>query len=380
MDNIETIVIGAGVVGLACAAALAKSGRDVLVLEKNLLIGEEVSARNSEVIHAGIYYPTNSLKARLCVRGKELLYQYCAERHITHRRLGKLIVATSDEDIVALEKLLHQGQANGVEELQWLNTDAAKKCEPALQCKAALFSGSTGIVDSHGLMVSLQGDLESNGGMISFDSQVERILRSPVGYQLDVFSGGETFSLLAKELVNCAGLDAVALAHSQQSHQAENDDMILPQARYAKGNYFKLVGKVPFTHLIYPAPVPGGLGIHLTMDLNGCARFGPDVEPVGSPDVGYAVDPERADSFYSKIRKYWPGLPDHCLTPDYCGIRPKIWRDQNPPMDFEILCDFSHHNKTGNQPKAIHCLGIESPGLTSSLAIAEEVSEKLGPR
>jgi L-2-hydroxyglutarate oxidase LhgO len=360
----QTVVVGAGVIGLACAAALANSGRDVLVLEKNRGIGEEVSSRNSEVIHAGIYYAPGSLKARLCVAGKHKLYRYCDERQVLTRRLGKLIVATSEKDVETLEALRENGIQNGLGDLQWLDETEAIELEPELQCHAALLSPSTGIVDSHGLMLALQADLEAAGGQVSFQSGVHRIgsERSPVA--LEVLNQGRIVQVNAEEVINCAGLGAVDLAQRTNGLAPE----LLPEAQFSKGNYFRLTGQSPFSRLIYPAPVPGGLGIHLVLDIAGTARFGPDVEPVNTADTDLSVDPTRSEEFYQSIHRYWPGLRRGMLTPDYAGIRPKISSLGSDKVDFKLLGPKEH-----GIPGMMHCLGIESPGLTSSLAIADEV-------
>ncbi len=366
----ETVVIGAGVVGLACAAALASSGREVLVLERNGDIGEETSARNSEVIHAGIYYPRDSLKARLCVAGKNRLYDYCGSRHVPVKRISKLIVATRQEDLVTLTALQSRGFDNGVTDLELLDCSAVSALEPDLICHGALLSPSTGIVDTHQLMLTLLGELESAGGMVSFNSSVSTMSAITVdqGMQLTVVSDVGATILSAREVINVAGHDAVSLATSMPG----SDQHDLPEAYYAKGNYFRIAGQAPFSRLVYPVPEPGGLGIHLTLDMAGNARFGPDVEPVEGPHHGYDVDPARAGNFYASIRRYWPGLADDSLLPDYAGIRPKIRRPGRETMDFEILGP-DHHGIPG----LVHCLGIESPGLTSCLAIADEVITRL---
>ncbi len=369
VPDIQSVVIGAGVVGLACAAALADSGREVLVLERNAAIGEETSARNSEVIHAGIYYPPGSAKARLCVDGKARLYAYCAARGVPAARIGKLIVATRAEDAATLSALVARGADNGVNDLELLDRAAALDLEPALSCHAALLSPSTGIVDSHQLMLALQGDLESLGGVVSTHSTLRAIATDSDGTLLTIDTAEGEMVLRAREVVNCSGHEAVALAWSLGGAQRRD----LPEAYYARGNYFRLAGTAPFSRLIYPVPEPGGLGIHLTLDLAGNARFGPDVEPVEGPAAGYAVDPARADRFSASIRQYWPDLPDNVLQPDYAGIRPKIRRPGVEVADFEIHGPDRHGVKG-----LVHCLGIESPGLTSCLAIADAVVSLLG--
>ncbi len=369
MDSFEaqTVVIGAGVVGLACAVALAKTNREVLVLERNYGVGQEVSARNSEVIHAGIYYQPGSLKAELCVTGRKKLVQYCTDHGIAHQLLGKMIVASNAEEKETLQNLMQVGLKNGVDDLVMLSERQAKSMESALECVAALYSPSTGIVDSHGFMLSLQAELEEDDGVISFGSRVVSMIAENNGVCIDIISEDEPATqsrIKAKEVVNCAGLEAVALAHSTEGISAAS----LPEAFFSKGNYFKLKGKSPFTMLIYPAPVPGGLGTHLVLDLEGKARFGPDVEAADSADVDLEVDPSRVSSFYDSIRRYWPQIDDHILIADYAGLRPKISPLGSHSNDFQIL-DTSTHGVNG----MIHCLGIESPGLTSSLAIADQV-------
>lgn len=374
MDAINTVVIGAGVVGLAVARALALSGREVLVLDKEDAIGTETSARNSEVIHAGIYYPVGSLKARLCVQGKELLYAYAQARGVAHQRCGKLIVATSADEVAQLAQIQRKAAANGVA-LQALSAQEARALEPALHCEAALLSSSTGIVDSHGLMLSLQGDLENAGGMVALNSALQSAVRTPQGWVLQVQdpNTGEASELLAQTVVNAAGLHAPVLAR-QFGLQVP-----LPLAHYAKGNYFTLAGRAPFSRLIYPVPQAAGLGVHLTLDLGGQAKFGPDVQWVDGPqDV--QVDPARGDAFYAEVRQYWPDLPDGALLPGYAGIRPKIQAPGEAAKDFliqgETQClgePWPAHGETG----LVNLFGIESPGLTSSLAIGQAVLDML---
>ena len=371
-DDIQTLIIGAGVVGLACAAALADSGREVLVLERNTVIGEETSARNSGVVHAGIYYPPGSAKARLCVAGKERIYAYCKARGVPVKRTGKLIAATNEQDVATLGELIRRGHANGVTDLALLDGAEALALEPELRCLAAIHSPSTGILDTHQLMLALLGELESLGGMVSLGSRVNSLTidaGSGTGHRVTVGTGRTRLALNAREIVNCAGLQAVPLARGADG----SDGHGLPDAFYTRGNYFRISGRSPFSHLVYPVPEPGGLGIHLTVDMAGTARFGPDVESVAGPGAGYAVDARRAGRFYASIRRYWPALPDGALLPDYAGIRPKIRRPGRQDMDFEIL-GRDHHGVPG----LVHCLGIESPGLTSCLAIADEVVRQLG--
>ena len=363
MDQIDTVVIGAGVVGLAVARALALRGREVLVLEAADAIGTGTSSRNSEVIHAGIYYAAGSLKARLCVEGKALLYAYCAERGIAHRRCGKLLVATSDDQLPQLQMIIDKAAANGVNDLVLLTQAEAQVMEPRLACVAAVHSPSTGIIDSHALMLSLQGDLENAGGMVAFNTSVASAKVTPDGIELTVADGTQ---LLCKRVVNAAGLHAQALAHRIEGLPAEH----VPPAFFAKGNYFTLSGRSPFTRLIYPVPQSAGLGVHLTIDMGGQAKFGPDVEWVDSPDE-LTVDPGRGDAFYAEVRKYWPELPDGALQAGYAGIRPKIQSPTEPARDFLIQGPQDH-----GVPGLVNLFGIESPGLTSSLALGEFVAGK----
>jgi L-2-hydroxyglutarate oxidase LhgO len=361
MDEIDSVVIGAGVVGLAIARALALARREVLILEREFQFGSGVSARNSEVVHAGIYYPQGSLKARFCVAGRKLLYDYCRERGIAHRQCGKLIVAVSGEQSAA-EATRQKAARNGVDDLVWLSEAEAKRLEPELSCTGALLSPSTGIVDSHGLMLSLLGDAEAHGAIIAYGANVTGL--TPAGGRIAVTVNDEDApSLLARLVVNSAGLDAVAVARRIAGFPAEH----IPRAYLAKGNYFTLSGKSPFSRLIYPMPEPGGLGTHLTLDIGGQARFGPDVQWIEKPD--YIVDLARVEKFQTAIRRYWPGLKDGQLNPGYVGIRPKIVGPGEPDADFRIEGPATH-----GVPGVFNLFGIESPGLTSSLAIAEEVA------
>ena len=360
-DTVDCVVVGAGVVGLAVARALALQGRDVLVLEAAHAIGTGTSSRNSEVIHAGLYYPTGSLKARLCVRGREMLYANCAQRGVPHRRCGKLLVATSRAELPGLESLRARAEANGVTDLQWLTREQARALEPALECVAALHSPSTGIVDSHAFMLALQGDLEHAGGVVALNSSLAQAHCASEAIELIAEDGTR---LWARNVVNAAGLNAPALA----ARFAGLDAAHVPPAYYAKGNYFTLAGKAPFSRLIYPVPEAAGLGVHLTLDLGGQARFGPDVQWVDSAD-DLLVDPVRGDAFYAEVRKYWPGLRDGALAPGYAGIRPKIQGPGAPAADFVIQ---GHH--VHGVRGLVNLFGIESPGLTSALAIAEHVA------
>jgi L-2-hydroxyglutarate oxidase LhgO len=369
MDKVDCVVVGAGVVGLAVARALAQAGREVLVLERQPAIGTETSSRNSEVLHAGLYYPSGSLKARLCVAGRAALVRYCAERGIAHRLCGKLIVATSEAQRPQLGRLLAQAHANGCAEVHALSAAQARELEPALSCVAALRSPLTGIIDSHGLMLALQGEAEHAGALFAFNSEVRQAAEDAHGIVLRVVAteagAGAELELQANLLVNCAGLHAPALAKRIDGL----DRNTLPQAWFAKGNYYSLAAKAPFSQLIYPLPEPGGLGVHLTIDLGGQARFGPDVEWLAQlpepPD--YHVDVRRADHFYAAIRRYWPQLPDASLQASYSGIRPKISGPDAPAADFRFAAHGSQHY--------LGLYGIESPGLTASLAIAQHVRQ-----
>lgn len=364
MEQLDTVVVGAGVVGLAVARALALAGREVLVLEAAEAIGTQTSARNSEVIHAGLYYPQGSLKAGLCVRGRQMLYAYCVERGIAHRRCGKLIVATSQEQRPQLQAILDKAAANGVHDLVLLTREQARALEPSLECVAALHSPSTGIVDSHGLMLALQGDLENAGGMVALHSALDAARVTPRGIELRARDGTQ---LRARTVVNAAGVHAPTLARRFEGL----DPAHIPGEYYAKGNYFTLAGRSPFRRLIYPVPEAAGLGVHLTIDLGGQAKFGPDVQWVQTPD-DLVVDPRRGEGFYAEVRRYWPSLPDGALQPAYAGIRPKISGPGEVARDFMIEGPATH-----GVPGLVNLFGIESPGLTSSLAIADRVVELL---
>ena len=372
MEQIDAVVIGAGVVGLAVGRALALSGREVMVLESENAIGTGTSSRNSEVIHAGIYYPAGSLKARLCVQGKAMLYAYCAERGVAHQRLGKLIVATSPEQVLALDGIVAKAAANGVHDLKKLSAPEARALEPALACEAALLSPSTGVVDSHGLMLALQGDMENAGGLLALVSPVQHIgVRQGTASHPIRLTTQDGTELACRVLVNAAGLNAVALARGMDGLEHRQLPQVLPQAYFAKGNYFTLAGKAPFSRLIYPVPEAAGLGVHLTLDLGGQAKFGPDVQWVDDP-TDLQVDPRRGDAFYAEVRKYWPALADGALQPGYAGMRPKISAPHEAAADFMIQGP-AEHGVHG----LVNLLGIESPGLTSSLAIAAEVCARL---
>ncbi|MEO5797783.1 MAG: NAD(P)/FAD-dependent oxidoreductase [Rhodoferax sp.] len=364
MEQVDAVVIGAGVVGLAVARALSLQGREVLVLEAAHAIGTGTSARNSEVIHAGIYYPTGSLKAQLCVQGKALLYTYCAERGIGHQRCGKLIVATDAGQRAQLERIRLQAAANGVHDLVWLDRAAARALEPQLECSGALLSPSTGIVDSHALMLALLGDLEHAGGNLALNSPLAHMESAQAAIILEAMDGTR---LKARSVVNAAGLHAPALARRCAGLDARH----VPTPYFAKGNYFTLTGRAPFRHLIYPAPQAAGLGVHLTLDLGGQAKFGPDVQWVDGPD-DLAVDPARGEAFYAEVRKYWPGLADGALQPGYAGIRPKIQAPHEAARDFLIQGPETH-----GVPGLVNLFGIESPGLTGCLAIGDSVAGML---
>ena len=361
-EHVDVVVIGAGVVGLAVARALALSGREVLVLESERGIGTGVSARNSEVIHGGLYYPPGSLKARFCVEGNRMLYAYCAERGIGHERCGKLVVAAHTDQIPKLEQLQRTGTTNGMTDLRMLTGEEAMAMEPELTCAAALHSPSSGIVDTHALMLSLQGDAENAGAMVVFGSPVVGGKVTDDGILLET-GGDEPMSLVARLVVNSASLHAQALAKAIDGFPPEH----IPPSHYAKGNYFSISGRAPFSRLIYPVPEAAGLGVHLTIDMGHQARFGPDVEWVDA--LEYEVDPQRADSFYAAIRTYWPALKDGALQPAYSGIRPKIQAPGEPAVDFMITGPAEH-----GVPGIIHLFGIESPGLTSCMAIADHVA------
>lgn len=363
-DDVECVVVGAGVVGLAVARALALQGREVLVLEAEGAIGTQTSARNSEVIHAGLYYPGGSLKAGLCVQGRQMLYDYCAQRSIGHRRCGKLLVAAHAEQYGQLQRIAQQARANGVTDLQWLDWAQVQRLEPQLECRAALLSPSTGIVDSHALMLSLQADLERAGGMVVLHTRLVQMHCAPHAFALVTHDGTV---LRARAVVNAAGLGAVALARCFDGL----DSALVPQAFFAKGSYFSLAGKAPFSHLVYPVPEEGGLGVHLTLDLGGQARFGPDVQWVD--DRGdLQVDAGHAAAFAAAVRRYWPALPDGALQPDYAGMRPKISGPGQPAADF-LIQGAAQHGIAG----LVNLFGIESPGLTSALAIAAHVGALL---
>jgi L-2-hydroxyglutarate oxidase LhgO len=365
-SDVQCIVVGAGVVGLAIARELAIGGVEVLVTDHAEGIGTGTSSRNSEVIHAGIYYPAGSLKARLCVKGKHLLYDYCRARGVAHRQLGKLIVASDESEHAALEGILAKANANGVTDLQWLDAAQAQALEPALACTAALLSPSTGIVDSHGLMLAYQGDAENAGAQCVFHCPFESASVLPAGGFEVSFGGQEPMTLTCDMLINATGLAAPATARRINGLDACH----IPNAYLCKGSYFNLQGKAPFDHLIYPVPQRAGLGVHLTLDLGGQAKFGPDTQWVDQEN--YDIDPTRCEGFYEAVRRYWPDLKDGALQPGYTGIRPKISGPDEPAADF-CLSGPATHGVAG----LVNLFGIESPGLTASMAIGLEVKQRL---
>lgn len=366
MSDIDCLVVGAGVVGLAVARELALAGREVVIAEAAEGIGTQTSARNSEVIHAGIYYPPGSLKARVCVAGRQRLYRYLEERGLPHKACGKLIVATSESQKPALETIMARAQASGVDSLRWLSGAEAKAMEPEVRCEIALLSPETGVVDSHALMLSLLGECEAAGGSLALNTPITGWRREAEGFSVD-FGGADPATYSVRTVVNSAGHGAPKLLGLLEGFPAA----YVPVQHYAKGNYFALTGKQPFTHLVYPVPEAAGLGIHATIDMGGRVKFGPDVEWVDH-DQDLVVDPARAEKFYAAIRTYWPALPGGALVADYAGIRPKLHGPSEPMPDFRIDGPEVH-----GVAELVNLLGIESPGLTSSLAIAQIVREKL---
>jgi len=374
-EKVDVVIAGAGVVGLAAARALALAGREVLVLETEALFGQGTSSRNSEVIHAGVFNAPGMLKSSLCVRGRQLLYRYCEERHIDHKKTGKLIVATDPEDLGQLDWIEDAAAKQGLEPeaaLYRLSLDEARALEPNLRCVGAVMSPSTGVIDAHGYMTALLGDLEANGGSLVTHAPVEGVTIGEDGHIVRV-GGDDPIELQANLFVNSAGLSACALAAKIQGFPAD----WIPEARFVKGNYFTLTGKTPFSRPIYPlhgggkSLHQGGHSLHITIGLDGRGKFGPDSEPVDAPV--YDVDPDRANQFYDGIRAYWPDLPDGALEPGYAGVRPKIVaRDGAPVADFLVDGPGDH-----GVPGIVNLFGIESPGLTSSLAIAEMVAAKV---
>jgi L-2-hydroxyglutarate oxidase LhgO len=366
-EQVDCVVVGAGVVGLAVARALAQAGREVIILEAENAFGTATSARNSEVIHAGIYYPTGSVRASLCVRGKAMLYDFCASHQVAHRRCGKLIVAQTNAEVVQLNVIRERALANGVRDLVWLTETQARTMEPQLQCHTALLSPSTGIIDSHGLMLALLGDAERHGAMLALRSPVERATVVDRAIELQV-GGDSATTLRANAVVNSAGHGAPVLAAATVGLAREH----VPPRYFAKGCYFTLTGASPFRRLVYPAPGESShLGVHLTLDLGGQARFGPSFRWVD--DLDYSIDEREVDHFYREVRRYWPGLKDGALQPGYTGVRPKIRGPGEPAQDFRIDGPAQH-----GVPGLVNLFGIESPGLTASLAIAESVVAALG--
>jgi L-2-hydroxyglutarate oxidase LhgO len=359
----QVLVVGAGVVGLGIARAVARAGHEVIVAEAESAIGTITSSRHSEVIHAGLYYPTNSLRARHCPRSRRMLYAYCAERGVPHRKTGKLVVATNDTELKKLDDIYKQAQINGCENLALIDAAAVKKIEPEVFCVGAMNSPETGVIDSHSYMLALRGEIEDHGGAIALNTRIERLVQTPAGWEVH-FGAGET--IVVDAVVNSAGLGAQKLARATEAYPQAR----VPKLALAKGNYFAYAGRPVFKRLVYPTPVPGGLGTHVVLDLAGRMRFGPDVEWIEREN--YDVDPRRADVFYASIRKYWPGLPDNSLVPDYAGIRPKISGPGEPALDFIIDAPKDH-----GVPRLVMLFGIESPGLTASLSIGEEVASHL---
>lgn len=366
-SDVETIVVGAGVVGLASAFALAQRGRPVMVLERNRRIGAETSARNSEVVHAGLYYPTGSLRARLCVEGKTRLYRFAAENAVAVNRCGKLLVATADEEIARLDAIAATAAANGVDDLVRLGADEARALEPEIACVGAILSPSTGVVDSHGLMAALEAHVTSRGGEVVLDAAVERVATRGDGtFALDVASAGTTSTITAARLVLAAGLGGSALGRTLRYR----DGYVAPTTYPAKGHYFSLMGRAPFRHLVYPMPSGAWLGVHLTLDVGGHAKFGPDIDWVEAIDYAFDdADGRRRATFEREIRRWWPGLSDDALAPGYTGIRPKLYRPGEPVADFAI-----HGPERHGVAGLVALYGIESPGLTASLAIGELVA------
>ena len=371
-ETVDVAVIGAGVIGLAVARALAQGGHEVVVLEKNGAIGEETSARNSEVIHAGLYYPAGSLKAQLCVAGNRQLYEYCEAKGVPHSRCGKVVVAITSQQHPKLDALQRSAAANGVNDLERLGPADVEGLEPNVRAAGGLWSPSTGIVDSHALMLALRGDLERAGGSVAVLSRFVRGSTARDSLHLRCDIAGEPFDMRARTVVNAAGLHAANVARALPSLARDE----IPTLHYAKGNYFVHPGRSPFAHLVYPLPDDGGLGIHATLDLAGRIRFGPDVQwlPMSTSvdALDYAVDAGRAAAFYSAVRSYWPGLADGGLSPAYSGVRPKLSGSGEPPADFSIRC--------AGDPRAreVHLFGFESPGLTAALAIGDRVAALIG--
>jgi len=367
--DIESVVIGAGAVGLAVARALAEAGHEVMVLEQHALIGSETSSRNSEVIHAGIYYPPGSLRATLCVRGKELLYRFCAENDVGHARCGKLLVATHESQLPKLAAIKATAEKNGVGDLEEIGADAARALEPELACAAALLSPSTGIIDSHGFMLALQGHVEARDGSVVLRCPVERIERTGAGLYRLATGGEAPGAVTCRNLVVAAGLHASGLARTLSLGGGYS----VPETYYAKGQYYALSGSSPFRRHIYPMPDGAWLGLHATVDIGGRCKFGPDIEWI--PEIDYGFEPGKLAQFLAFIRSYYPGLDASRLHPDYTGIRPKLYREGEPVPDFAI-----HGPERHDLPGLVALYGIESPGLTASLAIGEMVAGMLARR
>jgi L-2-hydroxyglutarate oxidase LhgO len=365
MDRVDCIVIGAGVIGLATARALASQGHEVIVLEAENEIGTHTSSRNSEVIHAGIYYPTGSLKANLCLSGKQMLYAYCRERMISHKQIGKLIVATSADEIETLHQYRTRAIDNGLHDLAWLDVNEVARLEPEVNCVGALLSPSTGIIDTHEFMLSLQGDTEAAGGAIICRSRVSEIMATEDGFILQV-AGDEEYTVATRLLVNAAGLWAPTIAASIKAL----DQNLVPKHYFAKGHYYTLAGKAPFSRLVYPVAGKAGLGIHLTLDLAGQARFGPDVQWVD--EINYSFDGARKTEYAAAIKRYYPDIDETRLVEGYTGIRPKLCGPGDQPVDFLIQGPGQHKIRG-----LVNLYGIESPGLTSSLALADHVAATL---
>lgn len=365
--DFDAVVVGAGAVGLACGFALCRRGLAVAVLEQAEAIGQGVSSRNSEVIHGGLYYPTGSLKARLCVQGRRLLYAFLDAHQVAYDRCGKLVVATAPEEVVRLDAIFQQAQTNGVEGIVRLTRAEAQALEPELACEAGLLSPQSGVFDSHGYMLALQGEIEAAGGAVVVATPFEGARpRAAGGFEVRA-GGASPTALSCRYLVTAPGLAAQAIAASIEGFP----EQVIPKAYYGKGRYFRLQGKAPFEHLIYPPPIPGALGTHYRRDLGGQAVFGPDLVYVDAPD--YSVDPAAAGEFYRYIRRFWPGLPDGALAPDYAGVRPKLHGPGEPQGDFRIDGPDAHGIRD-----LVALFGIESPGLTASLAIGEDAAARLG--
>ena len=361
----QVLVVGAGVIGLAIARAMAIAGHDVIVAEAASSIGTGISSRNSEVIHAGLYYPTGSLRALHCPRARRTLYDFCIAHGVPHRKCGKLVVATGDSELASLDAVYSQARINEIEGVEIIDGMAARRLEPELFCVAAMCSPETGIIDSHRFMLALQGDLEDRGGVVAFNTRIERLRAISGGWKV-CYGGEEPQSITVDAVINCAGLGAQRLARATEGFPVER----VPRLVLAKGNYFSFAGRPAFSRLVYPVPVPGGLGVHVTLDLAGRMRFGPDVEWI--EQESYDVDPGRAMAFYRRIRDYWPALPDNSLSPDYAGIRPKLTGPGEKAADFMIEGPRQH-----GHDRLVHLFGIESPGLTCALSLAEEVKNYL---